>query len=667
MTNRLARESSPYLLQHADNPVDWFPWSQEALQLAREQDKPIFLSIGYSACHWCHVMAHESFESHETAAIMNQHFVNIKVDREERPDLDRIYMNAVQAMTGGGGWPMSVFLTPDGRPFYGGTYFPPTRRHGLPSFSQVLLAVANGWQNRRQELLDSSQRILEALEGPEQHQDSAELDPRTLDLALQNTWRSFDREHGGWGAGPKFPQPMVLEFLLRYHHSTGDSRALAMATQTLQAMARGGMYDQLGGGFHRYSVDGRWLVPHFEKMLYDNALLAPVYLHAWQATGEPFYRAIAEEILDYVMREMTDPLGGFYATQDADSEGQEGKFFLWTVDEVRAVLGDEAERFVDAYGMIERGNASTGSAHGFEGKNILELKGSYEERQALAEARQKLVEVRQQRTHPGRDEKVLTSWNGLMLAAFAQAARALGRDDYLRVAERNADFLLRELQKPDGRLWRTYRDGKARLNGYLQDYAHLANGLLKLYQATFDTRWFLAARELAEKMIAHFSAPGGGFFDTSDDHEQLITRPQELQDNAVPSGNAMAACALLRLAELAVEPRYAQLARGSLEQVQPLLGRYPLGFGQWLVALDAALATTRQVAIVGDEAGDLLQVCAGYRPHQVVAWGAGGDSDVPLLQNRQPVQGRATAFVCTGTFCHLPVTEPGALRELLDK
>jgi uncharacterized protein YyaL (SSP411 family) len=533
--------------------------------------------------------------------------------------------------------------------------------------------VANGWQNRRQELLDSSQRILEALAGPDQPQDNAELNPATLDLALQNTWRSFDRERGGWGAGPKFPQPMVLEFLLRYHHSTGDSRALEMVRQTLQAMARGGMYDQLGGGFHRYSVDGRWLVPHFEKMLYDNALLAPVYLHAWQVTGEPFYRAIAEEILDYVMREMTAPSGGFYATQDADSEGQEGKFFVWTVDEIRAVLGDQAEAVITTYNLTKGGNASTGSAHGFEGKNILELKGSFQERESLAEARRQLYEARQQRVHPGRDDKVLTSWNGLMLAAFAQAARALGRDDYVLVAERNADFLLRELRGPDGRMWRTWkagpehsrRDGQAKLNGYLQDYAHLANGLLELYQATFEPRWFLAARELAEKMITHFAAPDGGFFDTSDDHEQLITRPQELQDNAVPSGNAMAACALLRLAELAVEPRYAQLARRSLERVQPLLGRYPLGFGQWLVALDEALAPTRQVAIVGDDAEDLLEVCAGYRPHQVVALGAAGDSDVPLLQNRQQVEGRATAYVCTGTFCHLPVTEPGALARLI--
>ncbi len=667
MSNRLANETSPYLLQHAHNPVDWYPWSEEALQKANAEDKPIFLSIGYSACHWCHVMAHESFEDDGAAAVLNEHFVSIKVDREERPDLDRIYMSAVQAMTGRGGWPMSVFITPEGQPFYGGTYFPPERRYGMPSFTDVLLSVADAWQNRRQELVESGQRLVAAIE--QQSAISANskpetLNPETLNTAFENLWQRFDRTHGGWGDAPKFPQPMALEFLLRYHHATGDALALQMVTQTLDAMARGGMYDQLGGGFHRYSVDDHWLAPHFEKMLYDNAQLARVYLHAWQVTGEPFHRAIAEETLDYIVREMTNPAGGFYSTQDADSEGEEGKFFVWTPSEIRDLLGQEAEAFMAAYGVTEHGN--------FEGRNILEYVGHVSQRTELAEARRKLFAAREQRVHPGRDEKVLTSWNGLMLAAFAEAARALNRDDYRQVAERNAGFLLSELRREDGRLYRTWKAGEAKINGYLEDYAHLVVGLLELYQTTFEPRWYLAARELAEVMIAHFSAPDGGFFDTSGDHETLITRPRELQDNAVPSGNAMTALGLLRLAGLAVEPRYTELARRSLVQMQPLLGQHPLGFGQWLIALGYALAHPREIAIVGDpEAADtraLLDVCnVGYRPHQILALGApdAETSVVPLLQNRNQIEGRATAYVCVDFACRPPVTDPAALRTLL--
>jgi len=540
MSNHLANETSPYLLQHADNPVDWYPWSEEALQKAKTEDKPIFLSIGYSACHWCHVMAHESFEDERVAAVLNEHFVSVKVDREERPDLDRIYMSAVQAMTGSGGWPMSVFLTPEGQPFYGGTYFPPRPRYGMSSFTDVLLAVADAWQNRRQELVEGGQRLVAVIEQQSAISENSKpetLNPETLNTAFESLWQRFDRTHGGWGGAPKFPQPMALEFLLRYHHTTGDPLALRMVTQTLDAMARGGMYDQLGGGFHRYSVDDHWLVPHFEKMLYDNAQLARVYLHAWQVTGQPFYRAIAEETLDYVVREMTDPAGGFYSTQDADSEGEEGKFFVWTAAEIRDLLGQEAEAFMAAYSVTEAGNASTGSAHGFEGRNILELASFASPRAELAEARRKLFTAREQRVHPGRDEKVLTSWNGLMLAAFAEAARALtpqpplptleegGKaDDYRRIAERNADFLLHELRGEDGRLYHTWKDGEAKINGYLEDYAHLVVGLLELYQTTFEPRWYLAAQELAETMIVHFQAPDGGFFDTSDDHEALITR-----------------------------------------------------------------------------------------------------------------------------------------------
>jgi uncharacterized protein YyaL (SSP411 family) len=683
MLNHLANEPSPYLLQHADNPVDWYPWGEEALQKAKTDNRPIFLSIGYSACHWCHVMAHESFEDERVATILNEHFVSIKVDREERPDLDSIYMSAVQAMTGSGGWPMSVFLTPEGQPFYGGTYFPPTRRYGMPAFTDVLLAMADAWQNRRQELIESGKELVAIIERRSVTSEDSRpepLKPETLNTAFQNFQQRFDHVHGGWGDAPKFPQPMALEFLLRYHHVTGDESALQMVTQTLEAMVRGGMYDQLGGGFHRYSVDDHWLVPHFEKMLYDNAQLARVYLHAWQVTGEPSYRTIAEETLDYVVREMTDgstalttgPEGGFYSTQDADSEGEEGKFFLWTADEIRDLLGREADAFMAAYGVAERGNASTGSAHGFEGKNILEFVGDLDQRPALAEARRKLFAARERRVHPGRDEKVLTAWNGLMLAAFAEAARALGREGYQQVAERSAEFLLRELRCEDGRLLHSWKDGEARFNGYLEDYGYLIEGLLELYQTTFEPRWYLAARELADLMIEHFSAPGGGFYDTSDDHETLITRPRELQDNATPSGNAMAAVVLLRLAGVSGEPRYADLARRSLSQVQPLLAQYPLGFGQWLSALDYALAHTREIAIVGDpEAADtcaLLEVCrTGYRPHQVLALGI-PDSQayaVPLLQNRNQVEGRATAYVCVDMTCRPPVTDPAALQALL--
>lgn len=669
MSNRLINETSPYLLQHAHNPVNWYAWDEEALQTATAEDKPIFLSIGYSACHWCHVMAHESFEDEETATILNEHFVNVKVDREERPDLDRIYMSAVQALTGRGGWPMSVFLTPDGRPFYGGTYFPPSPRYGIPSFTEVLLAIVKAWQNRRQELVAGSDNLVTVIEKQMSLAENVKqqtLKRETLDTVFENILSSFDSDKGGWGSAPKFPQPMTIEFLMRYHHTTGNSQALEMVTQTLEAMARGGVYDQLGGGFHRYSVDAHWTTPHFEKMLYDVAQLARVYLHAWQVTDDPFYRAIVEEALDYVVREMTDSAGGFYSAQDADSEGEEGKFFVWTPDEIRDVLGDQADRFIEVYGVTTGGN--------FEGKSILELKGSFEDLEALAKARRQLFEVREQRVHPGCDDKVLTSWNGLMLAAFAEAARVLKRDDYLEVAERNADFLLSELRTPEGRLHHTWKEGVAKFNGYLEDYTHLIEGLLELYQTTFDPRWYLAARELADVMVEHFSTPDAGFFDTSDDHEDLIVRPRELQDNAVPSGNGMAALVLSRLAGLAVEPRYLELAREMLGPMQGMLARHSLGFAQWLIALDYVLAHPREVSIVGEaQAADtqaLLDACAtGYRPHQIIAFGEPDSESVamPLLEGRGQINRRATAYVCVDFTCRPPVVEPEALVGLLEE
>jgi uncharacterized protein YyaL (SSP411 family) len=676
MPNRLANETSPYLLQHSDNPVDWYPWGEEARRAARASDKPIFLSIGYSACHWCHVMAHESFEDERVAAILNQHFVSIKVDREERPDLDRVYMSAVQALTGHGGWPMSVFLTPEGEPFYGGTYYPPTRRYGMPSFTDVLLSVADAWRDRHQELVEGGRRVVRAIEAQGAAQSNVrheDLRPETLQVAFDRLVQQFDSAHGGWGNGPKFPHPMALEFLLRRHHVTGDAQALQMVSQTLEAMARGGVYDQLGGGFHRYSVDRQWLVPHFEKMLYDNAQLARVYLHAWQVTGHRFLRTICEETLDYVIREMTDPSGGFLSTQDADSEGEEGRFFVWTPGEIQRILEEDAEAFTAAYAVTDRGN--------FEGKNVLKFVGDLARRPALAAARRRIYEARERRVHPSRDDKILTSWNGLMLAAFAEAARVLGREDYRDVAVRNAEFLLRDLRREDGRVLHSWKDGRAGPDGYLEDYTHLMEGLLELYHTTFDSRWYLSARELAKTMIDHFGAledaPGdagglAGFYDTSHDHERLVVRPRELQDNATPSGNGMAAWVLPRLAALAVEPRFAELAQHSLESVQPLLAEHPLGFGQWLIALDYALSRGREVAVVGDPGAQdtraLLKVCElGYYPHQVVALGTPDEpTAVPLLRDRRLLDGRAAAYVCANLTCRVPVTSPEALRILLE-
>jgi uncharacterized protein YyaL (SSP411 family) len=667
MSNRLADESSPYLRQHADNPVDWYPWGDEALAKAKAEDKPIFLSIGYSACHWCHVMAHESFENERTAALLNRHFVNVKVDREERPDLDHIYMSAVQALTGRGGWPMSVFLTPEGLPFYGGTYFPPVRLYGMTSFTDVITAVVEAWRDRRYEVTKSARELATAIRRqqalPEAGAHDDQLDESVLAAAVDQLRDGFDHAHGGWGGAPKFPQPMAIEFLLRRHHSTGDHGLLTMASRSLEAMVRGGIYDQLGGGFHRYSVDDRWLIPHFEKMLYDNAQLARVYLHAWQVTGIELFRRVAEETLDYVVREMTDAAGGFYATQDADSEGEEGKFFVWTPDEIQGVLGDDAQAFMAAYGVTNEGN--------FEGKNVLAFVGTFDQRAQLENARQMLFEAREKRVHPGRDDKILTSWNGLMLAGFAEAARVVGRDDFRQVAERNAAFLLRELRQADGRLMHTWKDGQAQVDGYLEDYSYLIEGLVELYQTTFDDRWYQAAYELGQGMIDRFAAPDGGFYDTSADHGSPIARPRDIQDNATPSGSAMAATVLQPLASLAVHLPYRERARRMLAQVQPLLARYPLGFGQWLVALDQALALHREIAIVGRDGSEdtraLLDASRpGYRPNETIAMGLPNSDGVPLLDGRTMLAGVAAAYVCQGFTCSAPVTDPAALRAMLE-
>jgi uncharacterized protein len=679
MPNRLAGETSPYLLQHQKNPVDWYPWGAEALARARAEDKLIFLSIGYAACHWCHVMAHESFEDPATAALMNEHFVNIKVDREERPDLDSIYMNAVVALTGGGGWPMSVFLTPDQAPFYGGTYFPPRPAHGMPAFQQVLRGVSDAWENRRSEVLAGAQDVLKHIRQSEllgQLTGGEPLSAGTLNTAAQELWRQFDWRYHGWGGGPKFPQPMAMEFLLRQHALTGEANPLDMVVKLARSMARGGLYDQLGGGFHRYSTDAAWMVPHFEKMLYDNAQLARVYLHLWQVSGDPEFRRVAEETLDYVAREMTDPAGGFYSTQDADSEGHEGKFFVWTVAEIDAALGADAELFKEAYGVTARGN--------FEGRNILFVAAAPDElasrhglveaevRRRLAAARRVLFDQRAQRIAPGRDDKVLAAWNGLMLAALAEAARLLGRDDYRRVAVANAGFILSALRTPGGGLLRSWRQGRARLNAYLEDYADVADGLLALYETTFDAHYYVAAQELVDYALAHFADPNGGFFDTPDEHEPLVSRPKDVQDNATPSGAAMLATVLLRLAALSGVNHYLQTAEAALGALQPVLAQHPTAFAQSLVALAFALAQPREIALVGDPAQPATQallavVNGAYRPFQVVALKHPGEEPpVPLLAGRETLDGRPTAAVCYNFACRLPVSDPEALRGQLE-
>ena len=672
MTNRLAQEASPYLRQHAENPVDWYPWGEEALRAAREADKPILLSIGYAACHWCHVMAHESFEDPETADLMNRHFINIKVDREERPDLDSIYMSAVVALTGQGGWPMTVALTPDGRPFFGGTYYPPTPRHGLPAFRQVLLALAEAWRERRGDVEGSAGEITDHLRQTALAEalGGGTLNDDLLDQALNGLLRSFDSRLGGFGRAPKFPPSMTLEFLLRVYAGRGDSMSLHMAERTLEAMAHGGLYDQLGGGFARYSTDERWLVPHFEKMLYDNALLARVYLHAWQVAGKPLYRRVVEETLDFVRREMRHERGGFYSSYDADSEGEEGKFYVWTADEIRAALGDEAARFMAAYGVSEGGN--------WEGHNILHVAEDLTglgDLSGLKEARLKLFNIRARRVPPGLDDKVLTAWNGLMLAAFAEAGRVLDRPDYTATAVANAEFLYATMRRDDDRLLRSWQAaaGDARYNAYLEDYAFLADGLLALYETTFDPRWFAWARELADRMLAHFSDPAGGFFDTSDDHEALLHRPKDVQDNATPSGNGMAAHVLLRLGLFTGEGRYRDTAERMVAGLYEPMARYPGAFAHWLGAAAFILSQPLEVAVAGDPAAAdtraLLDVAQrAFRPNLVIAAGEGKAAEVvPLLAGRDRLDGRAAAYVCRRFVCRRPVAEPAALAAQLDE
>jgi uncharacterized protein YyaL (SSP411 family) len=665
--NRLAHETSPYLLQHAHNPVDWYPWGDEAFARAKAEDKPLLLSVGYSACHWCHVMERESFEDPAIAGIMNEHFVNVKVDREERPDVDQIYMQAVQSMTGRGGWPMTVFLTPEGAPFYGGTYFPPVDRHGMPAFPRLLQAVAEAWRTRRGEVLQSSQQIAGSLNREAHLRASRQgLTADVLGLAFHALAAQFDEERGGTSGAPKFPQPMIWEYVLRYWKRSANPTAEAMVRRTLTRMARGGIYDQLGGGFHRYSVDDRWLVPHFEKMLYDNAQLATLYLHAWLAIRDPEYRRVAEETLDYVTREMTDPAGGFYSAQDADSEGEEGKFFVWTADEIRHVLGAGAEEALRYWG-VDRGP-------NFEGRSILWVPGEPDP-ERIAAARAALLAAREGRVRPGRDDKVLAAWNGLAAGAFAQAGRALGRADYVAAAVRNVEFVLGSMRE-GGRLLRTWKDGRARLRGYLEDYAMVAAALLDVYEATFARRFLDDARRLADDMLRLFWDEGvGGFYDTGGDHERLIVRPRNLFDNAVPCGSSVAIETLLRLHVFTGESAYESRALTALAPLGDLMTKYPGGFGRFLGAHDFNIGPVAEIALVAPASGDGLEplareVFTRYLPNRVVAGARDGDgaatTGLPLLEQRAAVAGRPTAFVCRSYACDLPATDAETLARQLD-
>src|SRR5215216_725622 len=663
VSNRLARETSPYLLQHADNPVDWYPWGEDALSRARAESKPILVSIGYAACHWCHVMERESFEDPQVAALMNERFVCIKVDREERPDVDAIYMDAVQAMTGRGGWPLNAFLTPEGVPFYAGTYFPPEPRHGMPAWSQIVVGVAQAWVEQRAEIEETGRRILPRLAGAAALPPAeGELDPAGLDAAVATLRRGYDSEHGGFSpSAPKFPAASVIEFLLR----RGERE---MALHTLRAMAGGGMYDQIGGGFARYSVDARWVIPHFEKMLYDNALLARAYLHGFQVSGEPFFARVCTETLDWALRDLRQDEGGFASALDADSEGEEGRFYVWTPDEVRAALGDDrnvaegASRLAGETEIALEHFGMTGAPN-FEGRWAPVRATSDPER--LGEIKERLRAARERRVWPALDDKRLCAWNALMISALADAGAALRRPDYTAAAVACAEFVWNEMRDADGRLLRSFNRGRARLGAYLEDHAFLLEALLTLYETTFDPRWFAAARELAETILARFpDTEHGGFFATADDHEPLIARRKELEDTPIPSGAAAAAFGLLRLGALTGEHRYEEAALGVLRLLHEIAPQHPAAFAHLLQALDFRLATVKEVAIVGPDAAALERVVRGeFRPHLVVA---GGPADgVPLLEGREPVDGRAAAYVCERFACLRPVTEPAELAALL--
>ena len=677
MPNRLANETSPYLLQHAGNPVDWYPWGPEALETSKREDKPILLSIGYAACHWCHVMAHESFENQETASLMNDNFVNIKVDREERPDIDGIYMQAVQAITGQGGWPMTMFLMPDGSPFYGGTYFPPDDRHGLPSFRTVLGSVIDAYTKRREGVAQSAEQLRQIYESNlAQTRSGGGLTAEKLGAAYRSLVQRYDAQNGGFGAAPKFPATMALDFLLRRWSRTGSKDALEMVVNSFRKMARGGIYDHVGGGFARYSVDASWLVPHFEKMLYDNALLTRLGAHLWQATKDDEIRRVTIETVEWLGREMTAPDGGFYSSLDADSEGHEGKFYVWSEEELDSLLGVDSRPFKTYYGVTSGGN--------FEGTNILFVPSDRAAAAARAEvdeqtldvilerARRILYDARARRVWPGRDEKILASWNGLMLRGVATSARAFDRDDFAKLAVRNAEFLAREMVGK-GRVMRSHKEGVTRISGFLEDHAAVALGFLAVYEITFDERWVDHARTIADAMIEWFwDDKVGAFFDTARDAEQLITRPRDVTDNATPSGTSLAIELLLYLAELQQDSEYRRRAVFALETIADPMLRFPTAFGHLLGCADMELYGAIEVALVGEKSHLGFRalertVAERYVPSLVLAGGTPGSrSTVKLLENRPLVDNKPTAYVCRGYACDKPVTNPDALSDQLE-
>ncbi|MEJ2203499.1 MAG: thioredoxin domain-containing protein [Gemmatimonadota bacterium] len=680
MTNRLARETSPYLLQHADNPVDWYPWGSAALSRALAEDRPILLSIGYSSCHWCHVMERESFSDPSVAARMNESFVNIKVDREERPDLDQVYMRAVQAMTGQGGWPLTVFLTPEGEPFYGGTYFPPAPRHGMPSFPQVLEAAARAYRDRPLEVRQGAGELRAALrKGMEGPDPGGPVGEALVDGAVTVMERQYDTANGGFGSAPKFPQPVTLEVLLRHHARTGSERSLDMALHTLRRMAAGGIRDHLGGGFHRYSVDARWLVPHFEKMLYDNVLLARVYVDAYKLTGAADLREVAEDTLDYVLSDMRAPDGGFYSARDADSEGREGTYYLWSLDEVLALLGQEEGRLVArAYDVTRAGN--------FEGRNILwqphdvasiarsEGASVEELHRTLAGARERLREARSMRTAPFRDEKILVGWNGMALRALVEAGACLGRDDYVRAATQGAGFILANL-RPAGRLLHVYTGAGAAVHGFLEDHAALGNAFVSLHEATLRPEWLAAARWCCDEMIERFWDPEQAlFYEAPHDGEELFLRARDPMDNATPSGNSLAAELLLRAGHVFDDERYRSLAARVVEREGAAMARFPTAFGRLLCVADRAHAPPVEVAILGHPGdpgtGALVSAAAcSYQRNLTIVGGdpSEGVPDLPLLDGRGAVDGRPTAYLCRSYACRAPVTDAALLGAQLDE
>ena len=678
MANKLVNETSPYLLQHRDNPVDWYPWGPEALERARREDRPILLSIGYAACHWCHVMAHESFEDDATAQVMNERFVNIKVDREERPDIDGIYMQAVQAMTGHGGWPMTVFLTPEGEPFFGGTYFPPEDRHGMPSFRTVLTSVADAYINQKDKVARTAAAMREVYanaSGPTRS--SGTVTAQTLERAYRGIAQRMDLQNGGLEGAPKFPPTMTLDFMLRYAERTGTSWARDMVLHSFRKMARGGIYDQVGGGFSRYAVDAIWLVPHFEKMLYDNALLVRLGAHLWQVTGDDEVRRVTEETIDWLRREMTAPEGGFYSSYDADSEGHEGKFYVWTPQELDEALGDDSELVKSYYGVTRAGN--------FEGKSILFVpfepaqvagRAGVSEAELMAtveRAKKALYDVRAKRVWPGLDDKVLAGWNGLMLRGLAEAARVFGRAEDRELAVRNGEFLFANLVR-DGRALRSYKDGKAHLAGYLEDHAALGLGALALSELTFDAAWLERARGMCDAMLRWFwDEKNNAFYDTAHDHEALVTRPRDITDNAMPSGTSLAVDLMVRVAELTGDEELRRGASIVLETATELMMRHGPAFGHLLGVADMVVHGAVEVALVGRPGSPDFEaltraVAAQYVPSLVLAGGAPGGADViPLLAGREARGGAATAYVCRQFACDAPVTDAAGLREQLGR